>query len=296
MISIFNGRKRSLGSGDSDSVFVQVSVDLRAHLHEFKNSSFIVFMAICLHANEDGEAWPSVETLCRETGKGAESVREALAFLRTLRVDGQRVLVSRQQPGDKGKFGSNRYLLFPSDEEIAETEVFSPCTGFPCTAEPLTAEPCTVEPSTDNPPTKNNQSLNQNHILEEEPLVKSGKPQRAKASPASARVKSLPIPGDWQPTPEMVQKARADFPGVNLRTETDCFVDHFTANGKPMADWSAAWRNWMRRSPQFKSSALPARSSAGNRTHRPTMDEARAEIREDLQALQSQHSPSERSY
>ena len=43
----------------------------------------------------------------------------------------------------------------------------------------------------------------------------------------------------------------AQLPGVDFRLEHAKFCDHFAANGKPMKDWDAAWRNWMRRATQF---------------------------------------------
>jgi hypothetical protein len=39
------------------------------------------------------------------------------------------------------------------------------------------------------------------------------------------------------------------------------FRDHFVANGKAMASWDAAWRNWLRRAPEFApASSRPASS------------------------------------
>jgi len=36
--------------------------------------------------------------------------------------------------------------------------------------------------------------------------------------------------------------------------EVEKFVDHFRANGKPLRDWSAAWRNWKARAAQWSQS------------------------------------------
>jgi hypothetical protein len=51
--------------------------------------------------------------------------------------------------------------------------------------------------------------------------------------------------------------------------ETEKFVDHFKATGKPMKDWDAAWKNWMRRSREFG----PARASPNG--HSPPQRRAR---------------------
>ena len=122
MISIFNGKKRSLGRGGVPKVFVQVDVDLRNHLHLFKGARLAVLLAIALHADEDGWAWPSYETLKRETGYGEGTIKKALADLCALEIDGQRVLLRYQPTGEGGKFGSNRYLIFPSAEEVQRYE------------------------------------------------------------------------------------------------------------------------------------------------------------------------------
>ena len=68
MIQIFNGRSRGLGQDAQHAVYVQVSVTLRQHLHHFKGARLGVFMAIALHSNADGWAWPSMAVLRAETG------------------------------------------------------------------------------------------------------------------------------------------------------------------------------------------------------------------------------------
>ena len=68
MIQIFNGRSRALGQDAQDAVYLQVAVALRQHLHHFKGARLGVFMAIALHSNADGWAWPSMAVLKAETG------------------------------------------------------------------------------------------------------------------------------------------------------------------------------------------------------------------------------------
>lgn len=63
---------------------------------------------------------------------------------------------------------------------------------------------------------------------------------------------------DWMPDVAAWNAMLAeDFTQADIKTEIVKFRDHFKANGKPMKDWSAAWRNWMRRSREFG----PARAS-----------------------------------
>lgn len=123
MISIFNGRKRTLG-GSTNEVFAQVGVDFREHLHKFKGAKLGVFMAIALHSNEDGWAWPSYRLLGRETGYNKDTIARALRDLCEMTIDGHRVLLRVQTyDKDKNRLGNNRYLLFPSSEECARYQV-----------------------------------------------------------------------------------------------------------------------------------------------------------------------------
>lgn len=59
------------------------------------------------------------------------------------------------------------------------------------------------------------------------------------------------IPEDFSITPDMRAWAQQHAPVVNLEQATAEFVDHFLANGKRFVRWDAAWRNWIRRVPQY---------------------------------------------
>ena len=58
------------------------------------------------------------------------------------------------------------------------------------------------------------------------------------------------FPSDFSLTEELKQYA-AKY-GVPAETEWEKFSDHHKAKGSLMADWSAAWRTWVRRAPEFK--------------------------------------------
>ena len=193
LITIFNGRSRDLGGeGVKAGPFVQVRVGLVKHLCEFKGARLSVFMAIALHSNEDGWAWPSRARLARETGYSVDTVARAVADLCKVRVNGSRVLLRYQPQGVRGIFRSNRYLIFPTLrdlslfehdqpeliglgskdlEEVGEGEngKVKPRSGLPCTVKPCTVEPYTVKPCTENHYTNQNHEDNQKHIREQEP-------------------------------------------------------------------------------------------------------------------------------
>lgn len=66
--------------------------------------------------------------------------------------------------------------------------------------------------------------------------------------PATTRKTKIPSP--FLLTAEMRQWAAEDAPAVDLKTETEKFVDYWRAEAKTKADWPATWRNWMRKAQQ----------------------------------------------
>lgn len=69
------------------------------------------------------------------------------------------------------------------------------------------------------------------------------------------------------PSDDVIATIRTELPNVDLRREHQKFTDHFRANGKPMKDWNAAWRNWMRRATTFapRQNATDARQAMFDR-------------------------------
>jgi hypothetical protein len=119
MISIFNGRKRSLGKGGREDYYLQMSVEFRQHLHLLKGPKLAIFMCIALHADKDGWAFPSVKTITKETGYGRDAIFDNLKEMEDVRIGGHRILLRYQPRSKDGEFDSNRYLIFPSDEEVS---------------------------------------------------------------------------------------------------------------------------------------------------------------------------------
>lgn len=174
MISIFNGRERTLG-GHFSEIYAQVSVDFRGYLHNFKGARLAVFVCIALHADENGWSRPGRGLIARETGYHQNTVSQAVADLCRMTVKGHRILLRHQEQTGDGTFTTNRYLVFPSQQEVEQFEAqqpeLLPCKGFPYTAEPYTVEPCTV-----NLVTKDNQ-------VEEEPAEEKKPASQQAAGP-----------------------------------------------------------------------------------------------------------------
>jgi hypothetical protein len=119
MLSIFNGRSRSLGSS-SGAVFAQLSVEFREHIHLFKGARLHVFLCIALHADEQGWAFPGIETrIKRETGYNRDTIIQALNDLCAMTIEGHRVLLAYQPVRADGTFQANQYLIFPTAAEVA---------------------------------------------------------------------------------------------------------------------------------------------------------------------------------
>lgn len=93
------------------------------------------------------------------------------------------------------------------------------------------------------------------------------------------------LPDGWQPNPDVVAQMRSDHPGIDLRAEHAKFADYWRAKaGKDgrKADWTATWRNWIRRAAEQR----PAHTN-GNQVHklRAVADLAR-EVRAEETAAQ----------
>ncbi len=118
MISIFNGRRRSLGGMDEEEGYAQVSFKMRGYLHLVKGPKLAVFMAIALHSDQDGKAFPSMALLSRETGYIENTIVSTLKELRELTINGHHLLARELRRSKNGsRFGVNTYLIFPTMEE-----------------------------------------------------------------------------------------------------------------------------------------------------------------------------------
>lgn len=121
MFSIFNGKVRGLGEQPKTKVHMRVSVKFREYLHYFKGAQLAVFIAIALHADDQGWSSPTIKQLKAETGYEPGTISAALTALCKVVIEGKRVLFA-EQLRYKGQFVKNRYLIFPSAEEIAQHE------------------------------------------------------------------------------------------------------------------------------------------------------------------------------
>jgi hypothetical protein len=83
-----------------------------------------------------------------------------------------------------------------------------------------------------------------------------GKPKRLRSSPLKRPSR---LADDWAAPDDWVADAVAEtgLTDAEVRTEARSMRDHFLGKGKPMADWRATFRNWMRRSMQYRQQHRP---------------------------------------
>lgn len=89
-----------------------------------------------------------------------------------------------------------------------------------------------------NEPPPNQEPRTKNQEPEVPPLIPQGEKKKRKAA----------IPDQFMVTAEMRTWAATSAPAVNLKTETENFVDYWRGAGGTKLDWVATWRTWMRKS------------------------------------------------
>lgn len=121
LMSIYNGRTRDLGGAEDNSPYIKVQARFRKHIKHFKGARLAVFMAIALHIDEEGWSYPSIPLLCEETGYNKGTVSAAITDLCEMEIEGERVLLAIQVKEGR-HFAQNRYLIFPSKDDVRQHE------------------------------------------------------------------------------------------------------------------------------------------------------------------------------
>jgi hypothetical protein len=120
MIKVFSGDWRGLGSNDKEP-FMLMAFKFRDIIHLFKKAKLSVFLVLILHSDKEGLSFPSYDLLEKETGYNRSTIARALDELCEMKIDGKRVLMRYRERNENGMFvGSNRYRIFPTENEIEE--------------------------------------------------------------------------------------------------------------------------------------------------------------------------------
>lgn len=190
----------------------------------------IVLLALADNANDAGVCWPSIPKVAERCSLDQRSVYRAIAML-----EGSGHVETESRPGKPTIY---RVHPQPPDKESG-----LPLTGsHPCQPVSPDTQSQTPDSLSVPPPFPPSRALPPNPppSVRQESSLKSRAPKRAR---------SRTVPEDFQITEAMREWARGKAPNVDLEVETEKFRDHEFRD--PHSDWPAAWRQWIRRSPEF---------------------------------------------
>jgi Helix-turn-helix domain len=197
-------------------------------------------------AGAEGECWKTTETLASETRMSAGMVSKAKISLQSPRPElgGKPLIVLRESPNPKGgkplhhisvvdvwPENVSRFARPTSRDEVANSphELASSYSEIASSPHELKKKPS-----------------------EEEPMKKGGARVR-RAAPSGFAVPS-PVPAD----------IGKHFTQAELEAETLKFLDYHRSKGNRFADWTAAWRNWMRNEIRYRNNKASPESDNGS--------------------------------
>ena len=210
------------------------------------------------HNDETGaDPFPSIETIGAETEMNERSVRR---HLETLEAAG---LIARRARG-RGKF--YRLSLPPKPDTESGAAPSSP----PTTPDSVSATPDSLTKTPDTESTEPERT--------DSNRKRTGERARKRADRATR------LPADWRPSQADTEFARKEgLDDGHIQRAADRFRDYWHAQPGQRGikrDWSATWRNWVRRDAE----SLRAGLSPGSAGARPTVGGRRTqrEIQQDM--------------
>jgi hypothetical protein len=203
-------------------------------------SEKLVLLALADASNDEGICWPSVTSLFKKCSLSERAVRSAIGALAA-----KKHLTVHERAGR-----SNYYTVHP----LQDLHPCNSCTPAAAAPTPATGAPLPLQDVHHTPAT------GAPIIIRESKSESSGN----RESRAPKRARSRTVPEDFQITDALREWAKAKAPNVNLEAETEKFRDHEFRD--PHSDWPKAWRQWMRRSPEFKQRGNDGSAAAPKRT------------------------------
>ncbi|QFG11129.1 replication initiation protein [Mycobacterium phage Xula] len=136
-------------------------------------------------------------------------------------------------------------------------------TGVPCGVHAESETPLPIPLPTPEPTTKESGARSDSRHLQ-------AVAHSAPAAPTAKASRGSRLPEGWMPDEATIAAMREQFPHVDLRAEHEKFTDYWRAaagaKGRK-ADWTATWRNWIRRAaenaPRTSASAPAASNGLG---------------------------------
>ncbi len=189
-----------------------------------KEGALLVLLAIADFADDEGNAFPSVPRLAH---KARLSDRQTQRLIRKLEEDGELKIT----PGT-GRSHANTFTVLTGRKGVNLSPITPEIKGDIGDRERVTLE--TIKGDIGDSPYK-------------------AEPSREPPEESLGAKRATPPPTDFAVTPDHRAWAARNVPQVNIRSETEKFLDHFRAKGAKFRDWNAAWRNWMRNAVKFDS-------------------------------------------
>lgn len=202
-----------------------------------RGNDLLMLLAIADFSDDDGNAYPSVQTLAE---KCRMKSRNANLILASLRQSGE--LEIRQ---NEGPSGTNRYRIVLPSQPPQESTGVQKSTGMQILTQ-TPVETYTQTPvETYRPPVETYPKPLQKST--DEPSVNQKQERGAVRSPKGSR-----LPLDWSLPAEYRKWATESlgWSGSQIDGVAERFADYWrSATGKnaTKADWFATWRNWCRR-------------------------------------------------
>lgn len=214
----------------------------------------VALAALSFRNSRTGQCTPAVEsddpekkTLCSKTGLTRICIRKTLKALES-----------------KGVITLKKHSAKPS-----QITFILGVTGNEVTGNEVTRNEVTPLPVTTLPPTRNDVTPNKEVI--KKIIKKVDAHACASATPEGKNGSRITFTELTTELREQAIKVRPDLSPDQIAFEFDCFLDYWRAKagaGAVKRDWSATWRNWIRRSNQFG-------ATGGRRpvTQTPALDE-----------------------
>lgn len=167
-------------------------------------------------------------------------------------------------PDSNGSHDLANSLVTQSELGVSDTPSDTPSVGYPIGNTISAVEGCTYVSSYEN-------------NLQPQPSTLS---RSASAAPRTAKRRSQ-VADDYMPPREVIDAIKAETKANDeqLRYQHRKFIDHWRKTGKPMADWDACWRNWMRTSHERGEIGQPT-TATGKPSKLRALADLAAEVRE----------------
>lgn len=232
---------------------------------ELKDTGLVVMLALAEWADEDGFCWPSVATLARRVRKSERNVRYALDGL----VKDGYVRIEEH----RGRGHVNGYYVNVSKLQVLKGKV-QPLLQVLPTIKPAKSD---IKPATlDLKPAIAIAS----RLFKDQPVDQPV--ERATRKPAKETGPKVAIGSLTPSLLEWAGKKYSQYSHADLEDMAERCADWHRANDKPIKDWEAALRNWVRREKQINPTG--ANGNGANRAKRESVTAHNLRVLEGLYA------------